>query len=191
MSARSRMLIFLSTLILGATVIVELFAGRTLFGTGGQFGLLTNDIWSAACSQRLLDPYSFSHICHGMVFYFLLWLVARQIPMPWRFFTALCFEAGWEILENSPFIIERYREATIAIGYAGDSIVNSLSDILMMSIGFFAAWKLRLRLAVCLFLCMEIGCAIWIRDNLSMNVLMLVKPVAAIKEWQLSGRVGK
>jgi hypothetical protein len=184
-------LIPLAILILGLTVTCELFAGRTLFGTGGQFGWLTNDIWSEACSQRLLDPYSFSHICHGLVFYFLLWLVTRQIPMHWRFLTALCFEASWEILENSPFIIERYREATIAIGYAGDSIVNSLSDILMMSIGFLAAWKLRPRSAACLFLCMEIGCAIWIRDNLSMNVLMLVKPVAAIKEWQLRGRVGK
>ena len=177
--------------ILAITVFFEWRAGRTFLGPDGRLGFGTSDIWSSACSQRILDPYSFSHICHGFIFYFLLWLVARWTPLGWRYSAALALEAGWEILENSPIIIERYRQATIAIGYSGDSILNSMSDILMMSLGFCLAWKLRPWTVVVLFLATEIGCAVWLRDNLSLNVLMLLKPVPAIKKWQEQARQGK
>ena len=96
-------------------------------------------------------------------------------------------EAGWEMLENSPIIINRYREATMALGYSGDSILNSLSDILMMSFGFLLAWRLPLWASVSLFIAMEVGCALWVRDNLTLNVIMLVHPLDAIKAWQMGG----
>ena len=111
-------------LIIAATAGWEWHAGRTFLGPDGRFGFWTGDIWGNACSQRVLDPYSFSHIGHGFIFYFFLWLVARWTPVNWRYLVALLVEAGWEILENSPLIIERYRHATIAIGYSGDSILN-------------------------------------------------------------------
>ncbi len=162
--------------------------GRSPFGPDGKPGLWEGDIWSGECSQRLADAYSFSHIGHGLVFFAVLWLVARRIPVGWRYLAAVLVETGWEILENSPIIINRYREATMALGYSGDSILNSLSDVLMMSLGFFLAWRLPVWASVLLFAAMEIGCALWVRDNLILNVIMLIHPVDAIKAWQMAGR---
>jgi hypothetical protein len=164
--------------------------GRSPFGPDGRFGLWEGNIWSAECSQRLADPYSFSHIGHGILFYALLWQVARQTPVRRRFLVALCVEAGWELLENSPLIINRYREATIALGYAGDSVMNSLSDILMMSLGFLLAYRFRAWTSFAILFAMEAGCALWVRDNLTLNIIMLIHPVEAIKTWQLAGRPG-
>ena len=161
--------------------------GRSLFGPDGKPGLWEGDIWSSECSQRLADAYSFSHIGHGLLFFGLLWLFARRVPIRFRFLIAVLVEAGWEMLENSPIIINRYREATMALGYSGDSILNSLSDILMMCFGFFLAWRLPLWASVMLFVAMEVGCALWVRDNLTLNVIMLVHPVEAIKAWQMGG----
>jgi hypothetical protein len=101
---------------------------------------------------------------------------------------AVLIEAGWEILENSPFIINRYREVTISLGYVGDSVLNSLSDILMMSSGFLFAARARPWVTVAVLLAMEVGCALWIRDNLTLNIIMLIHPVDAIKAWQMAGR---
>lgn len=168
-----------------ATALIEWTFGRSAFGPDGKLGLWEGNIWSAGCSQRVADAYSFSHIIHGMFFYMLLWLVARRLPVPARYFIAVILEAGWELLENSPIIINRYREATMALGYEGDSILNSTSDILMMSFGFLLAWKLRPSVTVALVLIMEIGCLIWIRDNLTLNVIMLVHPIEAVKRWQM------
>jgi hypothetical protein len=107
-----------------------------------------------------------------------------------RFLIALALEAGWELLENSPLIINRYREATIALGYAGDSVLNSLSDILMMTLGFLFASRVPARLTVATIVVMEVGCALWVRDNLTLNVIMLIHPVHAIKSWQMVGHPG-
>ncbi|MFM1902500.1 MAG: hypothetical protein RLZZ440_400 [Planctomycetota bacterium] len=117
------------------------------------------------------------------LFYGLLWLAARRWPVSARFALAVAIEAGWELLEHSPLIINRYREATMALGYAGDSILNSASDVLMMSLGFLFAWRLPVWATIAAILAMEIGCALWIRDNLALNVLMLTHPVEAIKAW--------
>lgn len=173
--------------ILAVTAAIEYGLGRTFLGPNG-FGIWSGDIWSIDNSQLIADAYSFSHVIHGMIFYWFLWLIARKLPLRYRFLAALLIEAAWEILENSPLIINRYREATIALGYVGDSIMNSLADIMMTAIGFEVARRYSVRVTVALILIMEIGCLIWIRDNLALNVLMLVHPVEAVKVWQSVGR---
>src|SRR5262245_42171101 len=109
----SRTILLIVVAILGLTVAAELWMGRLFFGPDGRFGWWEGDIWSAEQSQRLVDAYSVSHIVHGLLFYVLLWLVARRVPVQYRFVTAVAVEAGWEILENSPLIINRYRAVTI------------------------------------------------------------------------------
>lgn len=180
--------IFIAALVL--TAGIELWMGRSPVGPDGKFGLWEGDIWSSENSQRFADPYSFSHLVHGILFYALLWLVARRLPARYRLLIALGLEAGWEILENSPLIINRYREATIALGYTGDSVLNSLSDILMMAIGFLFAARARTRISVVAVIAMEAGCALWVRDNLTLNIIMLVHPIDAIKAWQMAGQPG-
>ena len=142
-------------------------------------------------SQMLADWYSFSHVVHGLIFYALLWLVARRTPVEWRFLAALAVEAAWEVIENTPMVIDRYRTATAALGYTGDTIINSLSDIAMMALGFLAARKLPLWAAVLLLLALEILPLLVIRDNLFLNVWMLVAPSEAIRDWQsAAGAIG-
>jgi hypothetical protein len=167
---------------------IERFMGRTFFGPDGRFGLWEGNIWSSENSQRFADPYSFSHLAHGLLFFWALGLVARRCPLRYRFLLAVLLEAGWELLENSPIIINRYRAATISLGYDGDSILNSLSDILMMSAGFLFASRARVGVCVAVLLVMEIGCALVVRDNLTLNVIMLIHPVEAIKQWQMAGQ---
>ncbi len=167
--------------------LVEYLNGRSILGPDGKFGFWDNNIWGNETSQRVADVYSFSHIIHGMIFYFVLWLVARKLPLKYRFLIALIIEAGWELLENSPIIINRYRAETIALGYAGDSILNSVSDILMMSIGFLTARFSKVWICITLIIVFELGTLFWVRDNLTLNVLMLVHPVEKIKIWQGEG----
>jgi hypothetical protein len=169
---------------------IEYGMGRTLLGPDGRFGLWEGNIWSGENSQRAADPYSFSHLGHGMLFYGFLWLAARRLPVRYRLLIALALEAGWELLENSPLIINRYRETTIALGYAGDSVLNSLSDILMMTFGFLFAFRVRPRVTVAAIIVMEAGCALWVRDNLTLNIIMLIHPIEAIKDWQMAGQPG-
>lgn len=169
--------------------VIQWLMGRTVFGPSGKFGIWEGDIWSSECSQRLADAYSFSHIGHGIVFFAILWLTARRLPVGARYLIAVVIEVGWELLENSPIIINRYREATMALGYAGDSILNSMSDVVMMSVGFLLAWRLPWWGSLLVLAAMEIGCAIWVRDNLTLNVIMLIHPIDAIKEWQMAGQV--
>lgn len=169
------------------TAVIEWAMGRSLLGPDGAFGWWEGSIWSSENSQRVADAYSFSHIAHGILFFAGLWLVAGRVPLKVRFLIAVALEAGWEVLENSPLIINRYREATVALGYVGDSVLNSVSDVLMMSLGFLLAWRMRPWMSVTLLVLMEVGCAVWVRDNLTLNVIMLLHPVEAIKAWQLGG----
>ena len=175
-------------LILALTAAVELGMGRLPLGPDGRFGWWEGNIWSSGQSQRFADPYSISHVVHGLLFYGLLWLAARRAPLRYRFVAAVLLEAGWEILENSPLIINRYRAVTIALGYVGDSVLNSLSDVLMMSLGFLLAARARVALSVVLVLAMELGMLLWVRDNLTLNIIMLVHPIEAIKTWQMGGQ---
>ncbi|MFO1501031.1 MAG: DUF2585 family protein [Verrucomicrobiota bacterium] len=171
------------------TAATQAWMGRSPLGPDGRLALWEWNIWSQECSQRLIDPYSFSHILHGILFYAGLWMIARrQLAIHPRFWIALALETGWELLENSPLIIQRYREATLALGYEGDSIVNSLSDILMMVFGFIFAQRAPRWVSLGAVLLMEILCAWWIRDNLTLNIIMLLHPVEGIKAWQLGAR---
>ena len=135
-------------------------------------------------SQMLADWYSPSHIVHGFLFYAALAWLWRKAPVERRFLVALIIEAAWEIAENTPMIIDRYREATMALGYSGDSILNSASDIVMMAIGFLAARRLPVWVSIAIVLALEIVPLIVIRDNLTLNVIMLLAPSDAILSWQ-------
>jgi hypothetical protein len=138
-------------------------------------------------SQMLADWYSPSHIVHGLLFYAILWLVARRTPVERRFLFALIVESAWEIVENTPMVIDRYRTATAALGYTGDSVVNSMSDIAMMALGFLTARKLPLWAAIALLIALELIPLVVIRDDLALNVWMLVAPNDAIRAWQAGG----
>ncbi|MCC7004612.1 DUF2585 family protein [Candidatus Nomurabacteria bacterium] len=175
--------------VFSAVAAIELFNGRSLFGPDGKFGWWDGDVWSSENSQRVADAYSFSHIIHGILFYAFLWLVARKLPLKYRFIIALIIEAGWELLENSPLIINRYREATIALGYVGDSVLNSVSDVGMVIIGFIIARFSKIWMSILLIIILEVGCLFWVRDNLTLNVLMLVYPVESVKTWQSEGHI--
>ena len=135
-------------------------------------------------SQMLADWYSPSHIVHGLLFYAILWLVARRMRVEWRFVLALFVETAWEVIENTPMVIDRYRTATAALGYTGDSIVNSMSDVAMMALGFLAARKLPLWASVLFLLALELIPLFVIRDNLALNIWMLLAPSEAIRDWQ-------
>jgi len=134
-----------------------------------------------------LDPYSFTHLLHGFLLCGLLSLTAPQLPTVWRLWLAISIEAVWEVLENSEFVIRRYREQTAALGYHGDTIVNSLGDILICGLGFVVAQRLGFRRTFALFVVTELTLAILIRDNLTLNIVMLIHPIDAIKEWQAAG----
>jgi len=145
-------------------------------------------VWHGAIdsgnSQHLLDWYSPSHVIHGFLFYGVAWLLLRRLPLRFRLLIAVIIEAGWELIENSPMIIDRYRTATMALGYTGDSVLNSLSDISCMMIGFAIARKLPPWATIALAIAFELLTLVVIRDNLTLNILMLVWPVEAIRHWQ-------
>ena len=143
------------------------------------------DIWSAHNSQHWLDPYSFTHVLHGVLFYGALTWLWPRVPLVWRVALMVLLESAWEVAENSPFIIQRYREATIGQGYTGDSIANSVADVACCALGFMLARRLGLRWSAVLFVLVEVGLALTVRDNLTLNVLMLIHPVEWIKAWQM------
>jgi hypothetical protein len=170
--------------ILAAAAAILLAMGRNPICTCGTFDLWVGQRDSAKTSQMLADWYSLSHVVHGLLFYLALWLVARRWPVEWRFLIALFAESAWEVIENTPFVIDRYRETTAALGYTGDSVVNSLSDILMMGLGFLLARKLPAWAAIALLVVLEVVPLLVIRDNLALNIWNLLAPNAAVAAWQ-------
>ncbi len=167
------------------TVVALRFEGRRWFCECGQFRVWIADAQSNHTSQHSLDPYSFSHVQHGLVLFFLVGWLARRWKWPWQLWLAIVIEAGWEILENTPMVIDRYREATAALGYTGDSVLNSLGDILSCTAGFLIARQLGGRATCVLFVLIEVLMILAIRDSLLLNVLMLVYPFEFIKGWQI------
>jgi len=161
--------------------------GQPLICRCGTVKLWQGDVTSAESSQQLVDWYSPSHVIHGLLLYALLRWVFRRRPLGLRAVAALLIESGWEIFENSPLIIDRYRAATISLGYRGDSVVNSVSDILFMLFGFALAARLPVWISVALAVLLEAGVGYAIHDNLTLNIIMLIHPIDAIRAWQMGG----
>ena len=179
------------TVILGVGLLILVMViilnqmGRTPWGPSGAPGLWSNDIWSQENSQRLADQYTLTHVSHGLGIYALLHLVARALPAGPRLLIAVALEGGWEILENTDMVINKYREATISLDYYGDSILNSVGDVLAMILGFLFALKLSVKKSWLFFIFLELLLALWIKDNLIINLIMLIYPLGFIKAWQL------
>jgi hypothetical protein len=171
-------------LILAAAAAMLLAMGRNPICTCGAIDLWVGARDSPKTSQMLADWYSLSHIVHGLIFYALLWLLARRVPVETRFLLAMLVESAWEVIENTPMVIDRYRATTAALGYSGDSVVNSLSDVVMMAIGFFLARKFPARASVLLLVALEIIPLFAIRDNLTLNVWALIAPSHVVQAWQ-------
>ncbi len=159
--------------------------GRMLFCACGEFRVWVGDTCSSQNSQQLFDPYSFTHILHGVLLFWLIALAARRLAPSWQFLLALALEAAWEVFENTQFVIDHYREETAALGYQGDTIVNSFGDLTCALAGFLVARKLGLRWSLALFVLVELVLLISIKDSLLLQLLMLVRPVETIKLWQM------
>lgn len=159
--------------------------GRLWVCSCGRVLLWAGDIWSSDNSQHLFDPYSFTHILHGFVFFWVAAWLLPKLSFGWQLWLAILVEATWEVAENSEAIIQRYREATLALGYNGDTIINSLSDILLCGVGVVLARALGVRRTLALFVLTEVVLVFWIRDSLLLNVLMLLYPIESIRVWQM------
>lgn len=166
---------------------LERFNGRGIWGISGEPGFWSGDINSPHNSQYLFDPYTFSHITHGLLFYALSWMVARRTAVRMRALLVLAVEAAWEVVENTNFVIERYRAATISLHYYGDSVMNSMCDIAACMVGFAVAAILPLRASIVLAIALEVVLGFWIRDGLLLNIVMLIHPFGAIRAWQAGG----
>ncbi len=190
--ARARLVcLCLIAALLVATALILLNMGRVGMCKCGTIKLWHGVVQSSENSQHISDWYTLSHIVHGFLFYFAAWMIARLFKLHVPFFLALlaavAVEATWEIFENTDFIINRYREATISLDYFGDSVINSISDILAMIIGFMIARAIPVAASLVTVLVLE-GFALWmIRDNLLLNIIMLVHPLDVIKTWQNGG----
>lgn len=166
-----------------AAVILHL-QGRVVWCQAGDYTPWSWSIWSAHNSQHIIDPYTFTHILHGVLEFWLIGLVFKRMPMAWRFVLAVFIESSWEVAENTSYVINRYREETVSLDYFGDSIINSLADILSCAVGFVLAYWLRFWRSAAFFVLTEAILLLTIRDSLIVNIIMLLYPIEAIKLWQ-------
>ncbi len=167
------------------TFIAEYRFGRVIICKCGYIKVWQSAVMTSENSQHLTDWYTFSHIIHGFAFFYLGRFLSKKITLFQSFILALGIETGWELIENSSFIINRYRTTTMSLDYYGDSIINSSFDILAMVLGFYLAKRLPVWAVVSLIILMEVGVGLLIRDNLTLNIIMLLYPSQAIKKWQM------
>lgn len=168
-------------------VLLLYFQGRIWWCKLGDYRVYVNEAWNSShTSQHFLDPYTFTHILHGVMFFWLASLIFPKISSAWRFFIAIFAEAAWEVLENTNYTIQKYRENTASLDYYGDSILNSIGDLAACAFGFWVAYKLGWWKSLAFFLLVEIVLLLWIRDGLLLNILMLIYPLDSVKNWQMN-----
>ena len=172
-------------LVMLTAAATELAMGRKVWGIGGTPGLWSGNIWSSHNSQFLFDPYTFTHITHGILLYAFLTLTFKTLPVSTRLLLAVGLESAWEVLENTTIVIERYRAETISLNYYGDSVMNSMGDILACMTGFVLASRLPKRVIILGAVGLELLLVVWTRDNLALNLVMLIHPSRTIRVWQL------
>lgn len=170
------------------SMVVLLYAqGRLWWCKLGDYAVYVNEAWNSShTSQHFLDPYTFTHVLHGVLFFWLAGLIFAKLSATWQFFIAVAAEAMWEVLENTNYTIEKYRENTASLDYFGDSILNSVGDLAACAVGFWIAVKLGWWKSLIFFLLVEIVLLLWIRDGLLLNILMLVHPLDSVKNWQMA-----
>ncbi len=174
-----------TALVLLALIVLLRAEGRRFLCACGHFAVWVGDWCSSNTSQQLLDPYSLTHVLHGFLFFWLIALLFKRMPRSWQFLLALLLESAWEVFENTSFVINKYRTETAALGYQGDTIVNSLGDLACALIGFVVARRLGVRRSLIVFVLIEVILSVWIHDSLLLQIMMLVRPVEAIKLWQM------
>lgn len=170
--------------VIAACAIILLQMGRVPYCACGYIKIWHGQTFSSESSQHLFDWYSPSHLIHGILFYGALWVVARKLSVGWRLVIATLIEVAWEISENTDAVIEHYRAVTISLDYYGDSVVNSMADLAAMLIGFWLARKLPIWASVAIIIGFEALTIFLIRDGLALNVLMLLAPIEAVRDWQ-------
>jgi len=174
-----------TVLVVACALLLELAMGRPVAYRNGPLRVWSGDVESDQNSQQLADPYSLTHVIHGAAFYALTRAVAPGAAVATRLLAATTLEAAWETYENTDTVIDRYRAATISLGYYGDSLVNSLGDVLACLLGFWLARRLPVRATIAWVVCVELALAWWIRDNLTLNILMLIHPLDVVRRWQM------
>ena len=185
---RRKVVLSVATVLVLLALIALLHAeGRIFVCACGHFAVWVSDWCSSNTSQQLLDPYSFTHVLHGFLFFWLITLLFKRMPRAWQFLLAMLLESAWEVFENTSFVINKYRTETAALGYQGDTIVNSLGDLACALLGFLVARQLGVRRSLIVFVLVEVVLILWIHDSLLLQILMLVRPIEAIKLWQMCG----
>jgi Protein of unknown function (DUF2585) len=178
--------LILSLVVTVAMALLLWGQGRIWWCKSGDLAIYINAAWNSShTSQHLLDPYTFTHILHGVLFFWITGVFVSRLSIRRRFFVATVAEAAWEVLENSSFIIQQYRENTASLDYFGDSIMNSVGDVLACAAGFWIAYKVGWWRSLILFVLTEICLLLWIRDSLLLNIVMLIFRLDAIKLWQM------